>query len=581
MQMAVPKGGDIRDFLTGRDEAVRRYSAPFLEIDDKDRVGLTRLCATLNEEYHQQCKSYKWRVKNDIDVSTTSSLTLFTKAVVHFADSLDGTMSLAQAKTIISSARFLRMCVAGRAVYSQKCVNTRDRGHIEAENLFGRALVALNNKRAEAIAKIAVSSNPQKKKKTNKKTSGKKGKGAKGAKGARGASASDNFYGVLSDELTVLEQSLDEVKISGEDESKQEEEEKAGEDVSPFPMEQEQQLDTAAVLQEFLDNEVRDNQDTVHYVLQADHNFSIQDSIWGPSGDKESVYLDIFNNIPLPTKHLHAIIHAFPNNRLVLFDIAHQQRYLQKKMTVLGSPENTQLLVGSVAEFVATLNKEELCLIYACRLLFFLPGEQKQWERRLKLLKIVLHIDPLCISYLVHYADMYFTLLCTTKYSSRTDEVQTVASFARSFTKVIGNSLENILVDEIEIDHHAAIANASNMTTGHTDRVSITYEPTYVSFVDRRLSQVIHDKYINLPVEVLEDDSYVAIKIHDNDVDEYVKSIIAYNASESEKCRVFIPSSHVVHIENDPALTTQHVREVHFKHLGKVIHVDGTETSLL
>ena len=151
----------LRDFLTGRDDAIKKYDLPFSRLGENDKTGLVRLCNSLNNEYHQQCRLYKSHIQHGVDMSISSPLEDFTNAVVKYTESLGDSMTISQAKTILKSARFLRLCVAGRAVFTERCVERRDFGHVFAENKFGRALVALNNKRAQAIA--TASKDPKKK----------------------------------------------------------------------------------------------------------------------------------------------------------------------------------------------------------------------------------------------------------------------------------------------------------------------------------------------------------------------------------------------------------------------------------
>lgn len=158
----------VRDFFAGRDQSMRRYAAPFSTLGSRDKADLERHCASLNREYRQQCNLYKSKIKNEVGMNISRSTIPFTNALVHFTKTVQRLMTLSQAKTTLASARLLRLFVAGRAVYTEKCVEKRDVGHVVAENLFGRALVALNTKRAAAIA-VSCKMPKQKKKRPGKK----------------------------------------------------------------------------------------------------------------------------------------------------------------------------------------------------------------------------------------------------------------------------------------------------------------------------------------------------------------------------------------------------------------------------
>jgi hypothetical protein len=139
----------FRDFLTGRDRDIQNIKSQLPDKSDKHLHGL--VCDTILRDYKNDCRKYQTHMSGLVRMTIASSLSSFTRAVVLFAQETSSSMNQSQAQTILKASRFLRLCIAGRTVYSQSCVEQRDIGHIKAENLFTRALVALNNRRHDAI----------------------------------------------------------------------------------------------------------------------------------------------------------------------------------------------------------------------------------------------------------------------------------------------------------------------------------------------------------------------------------------------------------------------------------------------
>ena len=561
--MAQPRSQHrIRDFLTGRDQAKKNMLEPFLKLDRDDREGLKRVCADLSREYHLQCRLYKKSIVEMVGMNMLSDLKPFTKAVVDYVSSLkSGKMDTVQAKVILTSARFLRQCVAGRAVFTEKCVEARDIEHLVAENLFGRALIALNNKRAEAIA---VASKPQVSKK-------KKKKGTKSNKNKSNKSDKVNLYKILEDSLDDIEKSLEEPLVLHE--------EKVDEEVD---VDEEEKMDEETFFTMFMENEVRDMKDMVHSVMQADYLYSIEDSIWGGADEsREFVYLKVFEPFPLSLKSIYAFIQKFTKNRYLLFILG--QVFQEGVRWGCFSQDTLQFYFDDVLEFLRTLTDKQLRLVYLCaRGLFNFISVTKSngdsdvvatslenWSRKMKYLRLMGKIDPLCLSYFGLFKELNSYLIDYHSVKPLSAEVKCFANMATNFKSINPRvSIEEIIVEGKKMD----CVEFSKSVFRDRDRVIVggysetSYEPTYVVFFDDRSSLV---EPMSLPVEMKDDDDHVDIKIHDEEVDEYVRNLVAHNGW---KCEVYDPFSHVAYMNRENIVSWAPPKRVQ-----RLVYADGTE----
>lgn len=538
----------LRDFLTGRDDAIKKYDVPFSRLGEDDKTGLARLCDSLNKEYHQQCRLYKSHIQHGIDMSISSPLEDFTNAVVKYTESLGNSMTISQARTILTSARFLRLCVAGRAVFTERCVESRDVGHVFAENKFGQALVALNNKRAQAIA--TASMNPKQKNK-------KKGKKKKGTAKQTSEKKNNNLYEVLINSVDDIEESMGKIELDEQKEGDKE--------VIPFPLEEspqeEEEIDERRVLDLFLANEVRDMKDTVHDIVQSDHLYSIADSIWGSDMNRNFVHLNAFDNIPLPTRDIYEFIHKFPKNRLILLrlgvHIVASIRYGGVKRESV--PEFFHILLN----FLMKLNNSQLELMYTCDMSIFSTPNDEAMTRTMRFLKIINNINPLCVAYLANFSDFFRLVFHEVEVDSRQQEIKYFSSVASIFSTAPRVTLREVILEGKNIDSRTYVEQAFEqaVVSGHD---TIDYLPKFAMFKDDERSKI---QPMSLPVEVLQDDTYVSIKIHDSEVDDYVQSLVVHNEGF---CQVFIPSSHIAYFDRE-----RDEVKYQLKYIKTVVHVDG------
>lgn len=547
----------LRDFLTGRDDAIRKYDVPFSRLEENDQAGLVRLCGALNREYHEQCRLYKSNIKSGFGItsSISNSLLDFTNAVVEFTEGIGKSMTVPQARTILTSARFLRLCVAGRAVYTERCAEERDTAHIFAENLFGRALVALNNKRADAITTASKASTDEKQKKN------KKGKKKKGAAKQTPAKMSNNLFEVLINSVEDIEESMENTELG---------EQKGGdEEVISFPNPspaEEEEIDQSRVVQLFVANEIRDMKDTVHDVIQSDHLEDIKDSIWGSDTERNYVHLKALDYIPLPTRDVYEFIHKFPKNRLILLRLC---------VNIVKSIEEGVFDRDRVAQYFHTLVKfllkvenSQLELVYTCDLIIFSRPWEETMNRTMRFLRVINNINPLCVAYLAHFPDFFKLVFHEIQVGSgsRVEEMKFFSSVASIFSSTPRVSLQEVMEGKdiaglpyVQRAMEQALDNEQSWTG---------YNPTFVMFKDDQ-SRI---DPMSLPVEVLQDDKHVEIKIHDSEVDEYVRGIVSRNEGF---CQVFIPSSHIAYFDHGRD-------EVQYmlKYIEHVTHVDGTRDTL-
>lgn len=193
-------------------------------------------------------------------------------------------------------------------------------------------------------------------------------------------------------------------------------------------------------------------------------------------------------------------------------------------------------------------------------------------SRKMRYLKIMNTVNPLCVAYLGYFSQIMYHLVDTYSASPKTAQLKIYSNIAKSFKDIQPSViLEEIILEGKEMDGDKFIREGMRGYPGLYDSgsVSINYLPTFVVFCDAR-SNV---EPMSLPVELTLDEIHVEIKIHYPHVDEYVKGLISYN---NGSCRVFISSSHVAYVDyghevrwNDP------------KKLSTVVHVDNTTETLL
>ena len=552
-----------RDFLTGRDRAIRQYDAPFQEAlasDDKARV--VSLCKSLTIEYHQQCRLFKSTFKNRINMNIASSITPFVNAILKFLQNLKSPMGKEEASMILVAARFLRLCCAGREVYSKRCVESRDKGHAFAENLLGKALIGLNKKRDEAI-KVA-SQKPKKKK-----TSGKK-KAAPGLK-------SQNFFHTLLDSIDDVVAKLNEFDEGHQEDAKEEENQK----VEIFPVVREQSdedassnLTQAQILDLFLNTKVSENRDLVHHFMQADHLGSIEDTIWGNDPERNFVHLKSFEYMPIPTELVGDLVQLLPSNRLVLYNIG--RVFVAASKDFDGGVHHDQLRnyilehLKKVVTFLQGLGPEALELVHAIPFVYEMAGSDM--ERNMRYLKIINKVNPLFISIMGMDAHLYRNFF---DFIGLTPILQTKLHFAATcaflFEEENKHTLTEIISDRATFkqDEFLDKVLATKFTDGSYDRIS--YTPSFMLILDRRFEEL---KQIHLPMELLNDDDDVTvdIKIHDVKVDAYFKEVTQFNEGH---CHIFIPSVHMTTID---ATENKHILQC--KSVKEVTHADGEKQIL-
>lgn len=557
-----------RDFLTGRDRAIRQYDAPFQEAlasDDKARV--VNLCKSLTIEYHKQCRLFKSTFADKINMNIASNITPFVNAILKFLQNLKSPMKKEEANMVLVSARFLRLCCAGREVYSERCVESRDKGHAFAENLLGRALIGLNKKRDEAI-KVA-SQKPKKKK-----TAGKK-KPAPGPK-------SQNFFDTLLNSIDDVVAELNELDEGNQEDAKEEENQR----VEIFPVVREQSdedvssnLTQPQILDLFLETKISENKDLVHHFMQADHLFSIKETIWGddPDPDRNFVHLKSFEFIPLPTQLIADLIHALPSNRLVLYNIGKVCVAAAKEFDDGIQHDGFETIVvdhvKNVVTFLQNLGPEALELVHTVSSIYERAGTDMMSEMRF--LKIINKINPLFISYLATDGQFYKNFFDFVKIAKSSQYRFHFASVCASrFEQENKFTLTEIISGEAIFNQEMFLDKILKTPFATHEYDWVSYIPRFMFVFDDRFSQDTKFIALNLPIELLNDDDVsVDIKIHDVKVDAYFTEVTEANGGF---CHIFIPSVHsacIDDIDDDPTVQKKSVR--------RVTHADGMIEYLL
>ena len=548
-----------------------------MEAEDKERKK--RLCNSLAAEYHQQCKRYKIEISKEARINIIGSLTSFTKEVVKFTETLQSPMTRTQAAVVLKSGRLLRLCVAGRTVYSQLCVEERDVGHLIAEHLYGKALIVLNKKRSEAVEVLS-------QKEANKSGKSKKGK----KKPSKARPNINNLYETLMDSVSEVTDSIGDLALNegGHDEKKEaslpneggHEEQK---EAAPFPMERDATGGEEDVsLDDFLNGEIEFRKDLVHDVLQSDHMSLISDTLWGTTdaerARRESVHLRAFNYVGLRPESVHAFIHTF-NNRFLF----HHLGNMLHQMTHLGMIQTHEVapFFDIIVNFTKGLNTKQLELIVTSGPAFWMHDKkstnhiptQDGLSRKLRYLSMMANTDPLFVSYITHFPDAMHSL-----FAQRGDvpDHKLFVFYAQMFGIVpkkptIGEIvLEGKTFDKSVFDRDVQLS----IDSGKKPSSTVDHHtPTFVCFFDKRVPPATR-KPMRLPVEILEDADTVKLKVHQPEVDEYVTDVVRHNANT---LHVFIPSSHMAYY---PATGDDMEIITRGKGVRSVVHMNGREDVL-
>lgn len=546
---------------------------------EEDRYRLT--CKTILRDYKKDCGKYRTHMSGLVRMSITSSLTSFTRAVVKFTQEINSSMNQSQAQTILKASRFLRLCVAGRTVYSQNCVEQRDIGHIKSENLFVRALTALNNRRSEAI-QIASRDDAKK----SKKNSSKKKKGS-GKKSTTKMAANTNLYGLLSDALDDVTDTMGDLEVTAEtgeakeDDKEEEQEEDNAPDLSP-----------GEFMEAFLEEEVNNMKDTVNYILAADHISDISDTIWQGDNDRQTVHLRSYAYIGLPTESVNEFLHKLDKNRMLFHRLGVHLRGLYEDRLI--TEQQVQETFKIVAQCVKEIrNEETLDLFTVCSHVLWLPDRpdnvpnKESLQYKLRLLSVASRINPLFISYVSHFPHIMVAYFKSASRSNNTMHqaikfsTGVVDAFVANFHK--HPSVKEIILEDVGYDTRTFIDNTTralgrNPAKNSESRVP-SYIPTFVFFHDYR----VYRKPVLLPVRLLEDGDTVSIQIYHQSVDDYVTDLIRANLANPEigleMLEVFILSSHLAYFPGDDQ-QSEKIQTIG-KSVVSVIHVDNTNQTLV
>lgn len=570
----------FHDFLTGRDEEIKRIEGQLPSNPNDEKY--TAICTTIIRDYQKDCKKYKTSMNGLMQMSITSSLTSFTDAVVRYTQNLKSPMDLLQAHTILKAARFLRLCVAGRTVYTQKCVAQRDIGHLYAENLFSRALIALNNKRSEAIQ---VASRGQK---ITKKKSGKNKKRG-GQKSVTERAETANLFSLLTDALEDVNEPMETLHI---DEAKADQGEvKTGdkEEVGPSTDTKDADLAPGAFIEAFLDQEVDSMKDTVNYILAADHMSDISHRIWEGNNDRETVHLKSYKYIGLPTKSVHDFLHTLPKNRMLFHRLGVHLRegHEYGEITAQQVVETFEVFVQFIKGIRDTKTLE---LVTTCATALWHPEHPDKvpkidvLEYRLRLLSVANRVDPLVITYLSHFPRILFCLLKNARQKPKAEAIRFVSDITHGFRINFAQhpTVEHLILTGEDYGAQAFIDNSTprNNPPKNTESNFLTYSPTFVCFHDYRVGSTMVP--MRLPVEILQDNDAVSLRIYHQSVDDYVTDLIRANLANpgigQETLQVFIPSSHMAYFPGRQ--NNEHI-ETHGKSVDVVVHVDETRQILV
>ena len=574
----------FRDFLTGRDQDIKKIESKLPDKSDEEKYQLT--CDTIIRDYKNDCRKYQNHMSGLMQMSITSSLTSFTRAVVKFTQEINNSLSQSQAQTILKASRFLRLCVAGRTVYSQNCVKLRDIGHIEAENLLTRALTALNNRRHDAI-QIASRHDAKKSKKTRSKKSGGKKSPTKNA-------ANNNLYGLLSDALDDVTKTMDGLEVDDTVDEQAVDEQAGEEEEGKEEVTETQDLAPGDFMEAFLEQEVNIMKDTVNYILAADHISDISDTIWQGNNDRQTVHLRSYAYIGLPTKSVHEFLHKFDKNRMLFHLLGIHLRGLYDKGFI--TEQQVKETFEVVTQFIKEIRNETTLEVFTtCSHVLWQPDypdkvpTKRSLQYKLRLLSVASRTNPLFISYVSHFPRIMVSFF--TSASQRNNTIQQAMKFSASVADAFVTnfhkhpSVKEMILEGVNYDAQTFINNTT-LTLGDTpvknseSRVP-DYPPIFVFFRDYRYNNTRTP--VLLPVKLLENDDTVILQIYHQSVDDYVTDLIKANLANpeigQETLEVFIPSSHIAYFPggNESSEKIQTLG----KSVVSVTHVDNTAQTLL
>ena len=512
---------NLREFLTGKEKEVRRYEAPF----EKDPLN-KKICQALITDYKYQCRRSQKEISHALQRKTSESLKEFSLSVVDFVKTLKTPMTFHQAKVVLKASKFLTSCVAGRNVYAKRCVVVSDDQHVWAIKTFNEALIALNSKKYDAIKVV---SEPGKSKKK------------KGGKKIIPINKVGNVYDILNDPLDEVDEPTEElleVKILF---------------TKPDEIVDENEKD---IINDFLDNEVNDMKDLVYNIIQSDFAIDI-DFIWGPDSLRNGVYLPSFGYIGLPTEQVFKFIHKTPRNRIVLTSLglylrSHLSKGLIKVKTVKSFFE-------TAVEFMVGLTEPQLEITYALASGIWVTYNGSlptlhDLKQRMRILEIMLRLDPVYIS----YASLFPVMVCAVVEYCRgktatSDNVTVMRKMTKVFRYIEGTpAIEDIVRKGATLDTD----NMSKVKPGADARINFNdgkaYSVRFVRFVDPLEKDPKRSLY--LPVEILENLKALRIRIHDKEIDAYVKNLVQKN----NNLRICILQTQLMYYEGESMSSNLH-----------------------